>query len=241
MNFKSYFEQSLFLEGLLYPCGSNIASKSDEDQDLSTGYKYQSYRYGVVDYKITKMENYPIGLDVYGKMVVEEYKEYNHYWDDTLKKCTYLDKNKLFLMKDNLLFESIILNWTEDFLTVKTSVDVVRNVFGENFDGKSVRDGMFSNFSHQDGRKKFHFEEYYQVLADKKRLLHYSIDSDFFEVFELPENWDLLDGIKHLSSPKVFDDVTYDELDKDLEEILTIMNMARSMKNKREIKRVRRK
>lgn len=241
MNFKSYFEQSLFLEGLLYPCGSNIAPKSDEDQDLSTGYKYQFSRFGVLDYKITRVNNYSIGLDIYGDMLLEVYKEYNHYWDNEVKKCTFFDQNKLFLMKDNLSFESIILNFNEDSLTIKTKVDVVRNVFGENYDSKTVRDGMFSDFLHSDGRKKFFFEECYQVLADRKRLLHYSVNSDFFELFELPDNWKMSDGIAHLTYPKVFDDVGYDELDKNLEEVLMIMNMARSGKDKREIKRVKRK
>ena len=164
-----------------------------------------------------------------GTFVVYEKKDYSYYWDNKTNKQTDITVQP-FIMLDNGVFTSKISVENNGKIMVKTYIELVRNIVGYNFDGKSVRDGLFNNFEHKDCRGNLEINEYYQIIANRTRLLHYSDNSDFFEVYELPENWQITDGISNLEYPKVFDDMYFDMQDKDLEEINSILSTRRSIK-----------
>ena len=166
---------------------------------------------------------------VEGNFVVYEEKKYSYYFDDKTRKQIDISIQP-FIMLDNGVFTTSISIENNEKIMVKTYIELVRNIVGYNFDGKSVRDGLFNNFEHKDCRGNLEINEYYQIIANRTRLLHYSDNSDFFEVYELPENWQITDGISNLEYPKVFDDMYFDMQDKDLEEINSILSTRRSIK-----------
>ena len=221
-NLKSYFNESMFVDGLLRPEGSNIAPKTDTEQDLTTGYKYSSSRLGTREFDISSVDVYDLEEIIQGTFINFEEKEYNYYWNNEKEEHTYCKSVMPFTMLDNGSFESKVDIGGEE-ITVSTKVNVVRNVVGVNFDGKSVRDGLFPELAHEDCRGTFELNEYYKTISNRTRLLHYSNSSDFFEVYELPSGWIVGDGVSKLKSPKVFDDLDFDKNDKDLEEINEIL------------------
>ena len=226
---ESYLEKSMFLDGLFRPNGANIAPKTDTSQDLTTGYKYRTSKYGVRNFESISTNFDDVHGMSEGTFVVYEKKDYSYYWDNKTNKQTDITVQP-FIMLDNGTFTTSISIENNEKIMVKTYIELVRNIVGYNFDGKSVRDGLFNNFEHKDCRGNLEINEYYQIIANRTRLLHYSESSDFFEVYELPENWQTTDGISNLEYPKVFDDMYFDMQDKDLEEINNILAARKSIK-----------
>ncbi len=227
---ESYFKKSMFLDGVLRPKGSNIAPKTDTSQDLTTGYKYRTSKYCIRNFESNFTEFNDTLSMVEGNFVAYEEKNYSYYWNNKTKEQSDIITMQPFIMLDNGVFTTSISIENNEKIMVKTYIELVRNIVGYNFDGKSVRDGLFNNFEHKDCRGNLEINEYYQIIANRTRLLHYSDNSDFFEVYELPENWQITDGISNLEYPKVFDDVYFDMQDKDLEEINSILSTRRSIK-----------
>lgn len=226
---ESYLEKSMFLDGLFRPDGANIAPKTDTSQDLTTGYKYRTSKYGIRNFESISTNFDDVHGMSEGTFVVYEKKDYSYYWDNKTNKQTDITVQP-FIMLDNGTFTTSISIENNEKIMVKTYIELVRNIVGYNFDGKSVRDGLFNNFEHKDCRGNLEINEYYQIIANRTRLLHYSESSDFFEVYELPENWQITDGISNLEYPKVFDDMYFDMQDKDLEEINNILAARKSIK-----------
>ena len=228
LNLKTYFQESLFMDGLFTPEGNNIAPKTENSLDLETGYKYHSSKYGVDLFEIKKVVNTLSGLKLQGIFVVSEIKDYDYYWNNETKKTIFTTVMP-FMMLDNGTFESEI-KIKDNIISVETIIDDKRFVDGVNFDNKSVRDGLFSEFGYCEGRKVFKIEEHYQLLKNNKRLLHYSNSSLFFEIYDLPNDWTIKDGLTNLANPKVFNDVNYDLLDEDIKEILEILKRNKDAK-----------
>lgn len=227
---KSYFNESMFVDGILRPEGSNIAPKADTDQDLTTGYKYNCRRFGARDFDISSVSTYDLTEDIQGTFLIYEEKDYNHYWNNEKEEFTVCKSIMPFTMLDNGSFESKVTVQDKKTVEVHTSVNNIRNIVGCDFDGKSVRDGMFPGFAHEDCRENIELKEYYRIISNRTRLLHYSESSDFFEVYELPNGWNIEDGISKLEYPKVFDDFSFDEKDKDLEEINEVLETRTNRK-----------
>ena len=227
---ESYLEKSMFLDGLFRPDGANIAPKTDTSQDFKTGYKYRTSKYGIRNFESNFTEFNGTSSMVEGNFVAYEEKNYSYYWNNKTKEQSDIITMQPFIMLDNGVFTTSISIENNEKIMVKTYIELVRNIVGYNFDGKSVRDGLFNNFEHKDCRGNLEINEYYQIIANRTRLLHYSDNSDFFEVYELPENWQITDGISNLEYPKVFDDMYFDMQDKDLEGINSILSTRRSIK-----------
>lgn len=231
---KSYFMQSMFHDGVLYPCGSNIAPKCDEDQDLSTGYKYRSRNFGATEFNTKTVDKSDIKETIEGNFSVYDNKEYDYYWNNETKETINMDTVMKFEMVDDGKFVGDVSIEDEETIKIITSIDLTRKVVGVNYGGKSLRDGIFPNVAHENLQGNIEIIEYFKIIANGKRLLHYAPSSEFFEVFNLPGGWVLGNSITNLSSPKVFDDLDYDEKDKDLEEIKGILS---SMKVEKVLKK----
>lgn len=229
LDLKSYFMQSMFHDGVLYPSGSNIAPKCDEDQDLSTGYKYTLRSYGVKSFNTNTVAKSNDKELIEGEFLVYDKKEFDYHWNNETKKSVNMGSSKSFELFDNGRFNADVSIEDESTIKIITSVDLTRNVNGDNLDDKSLRDGLFPDISHENLETTVEIVEYFKVIANKKRLLHFSPLSNFFEVFTLPNNWYLGTSISSLD-PKVFDDVEYDLNDEDIDEIKEIMTKTSEVK-----------
>jgi len=228
---ETYFNESMFIDGLFRPEGSNIAPKAEIDENLKTGYHYNMHNYGVRHFDIESVvldenHSYNLTCEINGSFLVYDEKNYNYYWDNELGKQTKV-KDMPFIMLDNGEFNSLVEVIDEETISVNTTINLIRNIVGYNFDQTSTRDGIFKSIPHEDCKATINMVEYYKLLSCKNRLLHYSPDSPFFEIYDLPNGFQIengiVTGIHKLEKPKVFDDVSYDETDKDLEEVKTIL------------------
>ncbi len=227
------YDTSIILDGIRYPEGSNIAPKPKEDNDLNeSGYWTSASRYGGEYYEsnfkvIDGMEyEYDNSLKLYEK------KEYNSYWyAETQISVGILPLESM--VEDDVNVKSNIRVLSKDEIEIKTyytlkrkvSVKGERALNHEEFPARvSVRDGIFQ-FPLEDGEYTGNYTEHYVKIANGTRLLHYADESSFFEVFDIPEDFDFINNNTALPEyPKVFDDCDFDKNDKDLMEISKYLN-----------------
>lgn len=214
---KSYFNNSLFYDMLWHPMGSNIAPHND-DYDFVMG-NYD----GECRINTSSFEKKPNNIVIIsGNFEVVDRKGLGqlsmHYGD-----CVVTDSGK-YASK---------LKFTPDEVTIKTKIKVERSIVGRDLDGQNLRDNFFRCLSTDGTKGTTTYTEHFVKIANGKRLLHYSDEYEPFEIFELPDNFFIEDGlsIKSTGYPKVFDDYEFDTDDKDLEEALFIMLTSKMKKN----------
>lgn len=223
---NSYLYQSLFYEGLSYPEGSNISPKTDDETNIEvTGFKSSLRSYSLRNFNITSDVDNELCKLITGKFVSDVEKKYDYYWDANLKKQTNMRKRETFIMIDNGDFETKITVESQTNVTVDTTIKVIRNVVGYNYDGITIRDGYFGNNTHKDSSFDIRIIEYFNMIKPNI-MLHYSDNSDFIELYSLPKGWNVTDGLDKLERPKVYDDTNTGDLkmDEDYALIKDIMN-----------------
>ena len=229
-NIESYVMKSCGIVGMLYPEGSNVARKLPECKpDFSkSGYMLRNSCYGTDKFDICcQGDDYLEGQGykrVYkGEARLNESKIFDYY-DTSINNFRRLTIYDYFcILKDYVTFEvEVIIKHNRCY--VDNYMKVNRHIFGHDYTKESIRDGVFCNTAHMDDVSKYGYGDTYIKIANDTRLLHYTNQSDFFEIYELPDNWKYEDGIGNLDSPKVFDDYNFDNDDKDLDEVLKLMN-----------------
>ena len=126
---------------------------------------------------INHEESEKCNLVLEGKFNVYEEKEFHKRKSNKLiNRCS---------IRDIGTFKSNVES-TTDTVTIITDIDVDRKVDGDNLDKKSVRDGVLINISPETCKETTTIKEYYKVIENGTRLLHYSDNSTFFEIFEIP-------------------------------------------------------
>lgn len=226
---RSYFMESMFLDGIIRPLGLNIAPKADEDIDLSTGYKFSHRCYGVKKLDINHVRNLENGIEVSGGFSIFDEKQYTYHWNNETEVSVNMGMSHDFRMVDNGGFRSCISIDDDSKIKVVTIVQLDRSVVGVNYDNKSIRDGILPNIEHDTLQTEVEIVEYYQLLSNGRRVLHFSPQSSFFEVYDVTDNFDMKLGLDKLT-PKVFDDQDYDDKDLDLGEINNIISLLNSDK-----------
>ena len=206
--FKSYFYNSLFHDIIRYPCGSNIAPHNDD-------YPHHMGAYGGDTYlSVNGIEVLPDGnFSIKG----------NFKTNDT-KGIKYRD-GKYCIVTDSGDFSSE-LSFDESQVSMTTTVNVSRTVEGTDLDGQNHRDNFFTCLSDEDSNGTVTYTEHFVKIANGTRLLHYSDEYEYFEIFELSDNWGIEDGLSQETTgySKVFDADDYDEKDKDIKEVLDILS-----------------
>lgn len=117
------------------------------------------------------------------------------------------------------------MEFSQNCVSMTTTVNVSRKIEGIDLDGKNDRDAFFTCLSGNGSAGSVTYTEHFVKIANGTRLLHYSEEYEAFEVFDLPNNWFIENGIakETVGYPKVFDDTTFDKDDKDLDEIYEIL------------------
>lgn len=207
---KSYLDESFFLGELVKSFESNKSEKDTNDSNLANEYRCTQHNYEGKDF------NYMEEIDFFGGTKIKNFV--GRFSDYEEKKYS---NNMIFTMIDNGVFHTKVQIKTDDEIEITTKVDIVRSVDGINYDGKSVKDNtIFKDFPHENFEGSMEMKEYYKVIANRTRLLHYSDDSDIFEVCNLTAGWKAKDGIENLVDSKVFKKSDY----TDLEEIMSIVS-----------------
>lgn len=198
---KSYFDKSMFIQGIKYPSGGNIAPKTDNYN--------KNYNVNITNdsnIKILKTVTTENGLEIYGNFLSSETKE------TIIRNKTY----KFYIEDKGYYLSTLIKN--DDEITITTFINLNRETAGINFDDICFKDGLFKNIKHDNSSNTLNLKEHFKLSKNKKRLIHYSPDSPNFEVYNLPENFKLEDGLEKLNNPELFDDICYNNTDENIKE-----------------------
>lgn len=204
---KSYFYNSLFHDIIRYPQGANIAPHNDDYPRYMGSYGRTTFL------SSNNFETMPENkLSINGEFEVVD------------KKGNEFHENKYCVVTDSGNFSSI-LSFSKNEVSMTTEVNVSRQIVGNNLDGQNDRDAFFTCLSGNGSEGKISCTEHFVKIANGTRLLHYSDEFDSFEVFNLPNNWFIENGLDRETTgyPKAFDDTEFDMGDKDLTEIYEIL------------------
>ena len=199
-NLNDFFNKSVFVKGLDHPFSSNIAPSVDLTS-LSEEEK-NNIKFGIWDFK-----NFEIIQDDYSKVIYGNMRLF--------------EKNNGRSITDDISFDSFISVEDADLVKVETDIRIERNVDGVMHDKVSVRDGMFP-IGYVDSGYHFTLSEFYIMIDDGKRMVHYTDFSDGYEVYELNVERDLMSGFK-IGKPIVFKDHDLDIDDPLLLEIKSVI------------------
>lgn len=205
---KSYFFNSLFHDIIRYPEGANIAPHNDD-------YPHYMGCYGGDTYLAPNV----IEVLPEDKLLVKgEFK-----LNDTKGNKDYTEKYCVVTDSGDFTSE---LSFEQSGVTITTTTNVSREVVGTDLDGQNHRDAFFTCLSINGSQGTITCTEHFVKIANGCRLLHYSEEFDSFEIFELPNNWFIENGLTDETTgyPKVFDDTAFDHDDKDLNEVYEILN-----------------
>lgn len=205
-NLKSYFYNSLFHDIIRYPEGANIAPHNDDYPHYMGSYGGDTYL------SPNSIEMLPEDkLSIKGEFKLNDTKGYYNE-----KHCVVTDSGDF----------TSELSFSQNSVSITTTANVSRKVVGTDLDGQNHRDAFFTCLSESGSKGTVACTERFVKIANGTRLLHYSEEFDAFEIFELPNNWFIENGLSNETTgyPKVFDDTTFDQNDKDLKEVYEILN-----------------
>lgn len=174
INLKDYFNKSVFVKGLDHPFSTNIAPSIDLSslsEDEMNNIKYGMYKFNDFIYEGT---DYSLSIRGYLKS---------------------FEKNNGRKIYDDINFDSYVSIEDEDLVMVCTDVSIERSVEGEIHDKVSVRDVLYP-IGYLDTSYVFSINEYYVMIDNGRKVLHYSDLSDSVEVFELNEEYNITSGFK---------------------------------------------
>ncbi len=219
-NMKSYFDKSAFMKGLIDPYNEGLLLGDARKTKSRTKY-YISEVDTSVDYleSIIDVDNSTLDyLKINGKFLTHENKvfKYDDYYNNKVRRCKSSNIEKG-------IFESHI-EFSDTEVNITTNIYAKRQLTGENKDTKNIRNKILLGFPNHNHEGESIIKETYKLIDNNTRLLHYTSHSDFFEVYYLPNNFKLSDGLSLLPEPKVFNDKNYNHYDKSLKEIKEILN-----------------
>ena len=199
-NLLSYFKHSILFDVIYNPLKHTIAPTNQEAIKNLGDY--------TVDATMTltsflEVENSYISLNGNFKVSTEKGKTFEYRWEDAGYFST-----EIWL--------------SDDLVTIKSEVNASRSIFGYDYEKQNLRDGFFRELSNDGDNDFVKYTEYFQLIANGTRLLHFSNKFDAFEVFDIPDGWFIERGIDtgDFMLSKIFDESNFDKNDKDIAEII---------------------
>lgn len=162
--------------------------------------------------------NYYLDSNVYGQTIFLDYnackKESKsmslsgrfHFYNDKTFKSRNPKENVTHSSQTTEIGEFLTrLNMKDNQVEMKTTIKVTRNVNGANLSGTNVRDWMFKGLSNDGGSGVFELAEYYRMLSSGEYLLHYSDNTDSFQIIWFPNCWNLEGGLGEACNSELID------------------------------------
>lgn len=220
------FDTSFLSYGMYDPERANLVSKENEE-----GHRSWKEDWGFTD-DIKFIEEYSEDkVVIMGETTLYEDKFYNFAGEATsLASTNFLSfKTKLI---DNLDYSSTIILSDNMVAKITTKYKDSRKVtstrklpFGDKFpNAKSTRDG-FLPFPKESGEYQGTIEEYYMRSTDGIHLLHYATHSPYFEIFDIPTDFDFINKNEALKQkPKVYGIREYDPEDPEIAPVKDLLD-----------------
>lgn len=109
------------------------------------------------------------------------------------KTRTAKDEPRCNVIEEGLFTSKITI--VQNRVSMTTTIDVSRKIEGENFDDIDIRDAFFPFLSKDGGSGSVTYTEHFVVIDNGTKLLHYSEEYEPFEIFVLPTNWFIENGL----------------------------------------------
>lgn len=225
---KTFFDESMFAEAIRDANGDNIMPRVADEIQL-VGYRDNAF----LDVDDANM-NENGELNIIGNYVIKEKKGDCFYLDcdDVVSTISEEDLRDIDEYLENCVgnvttytgeYDSTI-SFTGDEVIIVTDASVVRRSKG--VEGNAKRDCFFDLYDDGESNGPNRYTEHFKQISNGFRLLHYSEEFDIFEVFDLPINWSIADGITKpiRDSVRVFDSSSFGEEEKDYTEICNILS-----------------
>ena len=227
-NLKSFFDESMFAKAIRDANGNNIMPRVDDEIQL-VGYRDDAFL-DIEDSSMTENRD----LNINGSYTIKEKKGDCFYLDcddentevseDDLRDINeYLESSFGNVTTYNGDYDCVV-SFTNDEVTIVTDASVTRNSRG--VEGNAKRDCFFDLYEDGQSNGPNRYTEHFKQISNGFRLLHYSEEFDRFEIFDLPINWSIADGItKEIrESARVFETNTFGESERDYSEVCSILN-----------------
>lgn len=227
-NIYRLFDTSLLACGMYRPRKANLVSKDDEENY----YSCKEHSGFTDDIKIIEEYNKD-KIVITGETKLFESKHYNfageaisNFQNDLLSFSTKLvdklDYNLTIIISDNMVAK--ITTKYKDSREVSSTRKFPFG--GKKLDDKSVRD-VFLPFTKESGEYEGVIQEYYMRSRDYTKLLHYATHSPYFEIYDIPADFDFIDNNEALDqSPEVYDIRSYNLEDPKIAPVKDIIDEA---------------
>lgn len=199
------FDSSFFAYSMYEPERAHLVSKENKERRNSWS---QNWGFNN-DIKFIE-EDKGDKIVIMGETTLHEYKFYNYAGEaiNCVSKNFLSFETKLI---DNLnysltiiLSDNMVAKITTEYKDKREVSSTRKLPLGAKFpDLQSTRDGFLS-FPKENGEYEGILEEYYMKSTDGNKLLHYCTHSPFFEVYDIPSDFDFINNNQALKKVQVF-------------------------------------
>ena len=206
------FDSSFLASGMYTPRGNSIVPVPDDELLTVSGYKSYSSKTGYQRQKQNIVLKNKDKVIINGTIELYETKMYAYTWDAEKKTenkvlpfesslVDNLSYNSTFIIDDNVV--KITTNYTTD-----REATMTRELpFGVTFPNEfSVRNGLLPH-PLKTGSYSGVIEEYYMRSTDGLKLLHYATHSPYFEIYDIPADFDFVNNNSALNKASAVYDI----------------------------------
>ena len=220
------FDTSFLSYSMYNPKRANLVSKENEERRIAWQEEWGFYD------DIKFIDEYSEDkIVIIGETTLYENKFYNSAGEATSRGSQNFLSFKTRL-EDDLDYSLTIVLSGNKVAKITTKYKDLREVsstsklpFGVKFpNSESVRDGFLS-FPKENGEYVGTIEEYYMRSTDGTKLLHYATHSPYFEIFDIPTDFDFINNNGALEGkPSTYDVRDYNPEDPNLQSVRTIID-----------------
>ncbi len=223
------FDTTVLASGMSSPLGANIVPKTDGELLTESGYKSSSMRGGCQKQKQTIVLKNADKIVINGSAELYELKKYYYTWNaatNTQNEILPLESS----LVDNITYNTTIV-LDKDVVKVTTNYTDNREAtvsrrlpFNMAYPNESsIRNG-FLKHPLKTGNYSGIIEEYYMRSNDGTKLLHFATSSPYFEIYDIPEDFDFVNNNAALVKvPAVYDIRNYNPEEPELQSVKNII------------------
>ena len=229
-NVYHLFDRTFLASGMYNPGGNSIVPKTDEELLTESGYISDSVNRGCQRQKQTIVLKNDEKIVINGVAELYEVKKYTHTWDAERQS-----KNEILPVESSLIdhikyntsivFDKDVAKLTTNFTTNRDTAINRELAFGLTFPSEVSSRNAILPFPLKAGNYNGVIEEYFMRSTDGTKLLHFATHSPYFEIYDIPEDFDFVNNNLALNKAStVYDIRDYNPEEPELQSVRTIID-----------------